>query len=137
MSNISKVAKLQGVESYSVKSYNDYKAVGSLVKQMKNGKEYYLATGKHAAIVRKTENGFEYLELQSATQNGFKPLTNERLKKRFKCQKSRTLYGTKIETLNILIEAKSLSTSKEFKKLLEYINTEKTKQYKGLKGYAK
>lgn len=41
------------------------------------GKEYRLSCGKHAAIIRNTENGYQYLELQSATRNGWKSFTEK------------------------------------------------------------
>lgn len=45
------------------------------------GEEYRLSCGRHAAIIRNTENGYQYLELQKATGNGWKSFTErERLK---------------------------------------------------------
>ncbi|CAG5926391.1 gp35 [Streptococcus pneumoniae] len=35
------------------KNTNDFKAVKELLEKAENGKEYYLATGRHAAIIRK------------------------------------------------------------------------------------
>lgn len=49
---------------------------------MVKDKEYYLATGGHAAIIRKTSEGLEYLELQdNELFNGYKKLNNNVLKK--------------------------------------------------------
>ena len=42
------------------------------------GKEYRLSCGRHAAIIRNTEKGYEYLELQSATGNGWVPFEGEK-----------------------------------------------------------
>ena len=136
-STIIEIAKLSGVKSTFVKEYNDYKAVKSLLGNVENGKEYYLQTGRHASIIRKSQTGFEYLELQSKTDNGFKPLTDKVLKKRFKCQKSHTSLKFKYEVTNTLIECESLGKNSDFEEILGYINTSKDKQKKGNKGYVK
>ena len=64
--NVKKIAQLKCVESYIAKNTNDFKAVNQLLPNVKAGKEYILATGEHAAIIRmsKKAKGFEYLELQ-------------------------------------------------------------------------
>lgn len=85
------ISRLNGVISYIERHTNDLKAVGSLVEKMKNGKEYYLATGRHAAIIRKSDGRLSYLELQDSKYNGYKPLTNWVLKDRFKCKETHTL----------------------------------------------
>ena len=84
--NIKKIANLTGVRSRIVKEYNDFKATSKLFDDMVIDKEYYLATGKHAAIIRKTMEGLQYLELQSVEENGFKPLNNNILRRRFGCK---------------------------------------------------
>ena len=137
MRNIVEIANLDGIESKVIKKSNDYKAVKELLTFVKEKKEYYLATGKHAAIIRKGDKGFEYLELQSATENGFKKLDSSVLKTRFKCQTSYSVSGIKFEKSNVLIDVDSCKNSEEFKNLLGYINTTKDKQKKGEGGYAK
>ena len=113
------IASLPGVKSKIVKSRNDIEAANELMASMEIGKEYLLSTGYHAAVVRKTENGFQYLELQCApTDNKFIPLTNEVLKGRFSC-----IENNKEMTSNILIEADSLKDNKYFNNILGYINT--------------
>ena len=112
-------------------------ATNNLLTKMVNNKEYYLATGKHAAIVRKSTNGFEYLELQTKKENGFKKLTKDVLKNRFSCKKSHSTHGIKITASSILIETETLTKNKEFKAILEYINTDTSKQQKGVNGFAK
>ena len=72
--SIVEIANLDGIESKVIKKANDYKAVKELLTFVKEKKEYYLETGKHAAIIRIGNRGFEYLELQSETENGFKKL---------------------------------------------------------------
>ena len=39
--------------------------------------EYRLCCGKHAAIIRNTEQGYQYLELQNAKNNGWKSFTEK------------------------------------------------------------
>lgn len=119
------------------KHTNDFKKAKDLLKTTQRGKEYYFTCGSHAAIVRRTETGFEYLELQSAVSNGFKTLTDDVLKWRFAAKKSHTLYGKKCETRDCIIDIDLLRKDSGFKKLLGYINTAKDKQRKGASGTTK
>ena len=135
--NIVEIANLDGIESKVIKRANDYNAVKALLTFVEEKKEYYLETGKHAAIIRIGNRGFEYLELQSETENGFKKLDSSVLKTRFGCQTSYSVGGIKFEKSNVLIEVDSCKNSEEFKNLLGYINTAKDKQNKGEGGYAK
>lgn len=134
---INEIATLPGVNGTVIKDFNDFTATHNLLQMVEKGKEYYLGTGQHAAIIRKTETGFEYLELQSATLNGFKPLTDDVLKRRFGCKRSHSSYGTKLKASNQLIECESLGQSSEFQRLLGYINTAEGSQRKGVKGSVK
>ena len=136
-STISDIANLPNVNGIIINEYNDFKAVKQLLESVIEGKEYYFATGSHAAVIRKTGDAFEYLELQSAKANGFKPLTTDVLKRRFSCKKSHTVYGTKVEQPNMLIDSDLLAKSPEFKRLLGYINTAETEQFKGVTGSVK
>ncbi len=141
-SNIQKIADLKNVKSYVEKHTNDFKAVKNLLSHAEQGKEYYLSTGEHAAIVRKTENGMEFLELQSPgtkgyPPNGYAPLTDKTLRKRFGCEKSHSIYGIKLEAQSILIDIESLYESDEFKDVLGFINTEGKNQMKGANGSVK
>ena len=135
--NIVEIANLDGIESKVIKRANDYNAVKELLTFVEEKKEYYLETGKHAAIIRIGNRGFEYLELQSETENGFKKLDSSILKTRFGCQASYSVGGIKFEKSNVLIDVDSCKNSEEFKNLLGYINTAKDKQNKGEGGYAK
>ena len=135
--SIVEIANLDDIQSKITKNTNDFKAVKELLTFAKKDKEYYLATGGHAAIIRKTNKGFEYLELQTEDKNGFKKLDKTALKSRFGCQTSHTVSGLKLEPASILIDVDSCKNNKEFKNLLGYINTAKDKQNKGEGGYAK
>lgn len=136
---IKKISELTGVKSFTVKDYNDHNAVLKLTQNMVKDKEYYLATGRHAAIIRKTSKGLEYLELQdNELFNGYKKLNNNVLKKRFGCKKSHNLkYVGKVEAESILIDVDSLKNNEEFKKILGFINTNSGKQLKGSGGSVK
>ena len=136
-SNIAKIANLPNVKSTVLKAGNDIKSAVSLLKTMETDKEYFLATGRHAAIVKKEGKRFFYLELQDPKHNGFKALTTGVLKKRFCCKKSHSSYGVKIEKSNILIETSTLKGNDEFEQILGYINTAETLQKKGVVGHAK
>ncbi|MDR0428186.1 MAG: hypothetical protein LBH12_06235, partial [Dysgonamonadaceae bacterium] len=120
-----------------VKHTNDFTKANDLLKQTQVGKEYYFTCGSHVAIIRKTATGYEYLELQSPKDNGFKPLTTIVLKNRFGAKKSHTSYGTKYETKECLIDIDLLKSNPDFKKMLGYINTAEDKQKKGERGSRK
>ena len=134
-SNIIKIAQQTG--GIVSKSGNDFKNAKNLLGRCVEGKEYYFTCGKHAAIVRKTDSGLEYLELQSFVKNGFKPLNDSVLKERFEAQKSHSLYGTKYEMSECLIDLDLLKDNPFFYRLLGYINTEASKQVKGMGGFEK
>ena len=138
-STLKEIAKLPNVKSYLVQDTNDFKGVKQLLLNVQEGKEYYLVTGSHAAIIRKNKNNFEYLELQHPyiEKNKFYNLDKLTLKKRFGCQLSHSMYRQKYEVSNILIETESLQNSPEFLDLLGFINTQSDKQVKGSAGNVK
>lgn len=125
------IAKLDGVISHISYHTSDFRAIRSLIKEMEIGKEYYLATGGHAAIIKKSDGLFSYLELQDPKNNGYKPLTDSVLRQRFGCKASHTFYGRKIEVPSMLIDIDTLGRNEEFHKILGFINTDKDYQQKG------
>ena len=127
---------IKAVDGIEVRNTNDYKAANELLLKMTEGKEYYFTCGRHAAILRKKDGVYEYLELQSSDprDNGFKRLTIHGLKTRFKAQKSHTSYKTKYDVSSFLVDVESLGKSPGYRKLVGYINTAKDKQKKGLYG---
>lgn len=125
---------LDGVVGKVVKKGNDFAAVHELQKFMEEGKEYIIATGRHASVVRKVGEGYEYLELQSATNNGWHTLDDAVLKWRFACKRSHTTYGYKFELDNLILNVESLKGNKEFETVLGYINTAADAQRKGVGG---
>jgi hypothetical protein len=107
-----------------------------LMGTMEQGKDYILITGRHAAVVRKQGEEYQYLEMQSSSQNGWKSFgtgkdTIERtLKWRFDAAKRRS-YGT--DTL--LIDTSSVPD--DFQTLLGFMNTKTEEQKKGFGGTIK
>ena len=134
---ITEIAKLPHVNGIVVNEMSDFTAAAKLFETVEDGKEYYLGIGGHAAIIRKRDNVFEYLELQTDKNNGFKPLTKKDLIWRFNCKNSRTSFKKKYAVTSQLIESESLGRSEEFRKLLGYINTAESEQKKGKEGHAK
>lgn len=140
--NNRKLTKLNGVSFIENNEYSAIKGAQALMSQMEKDKEYMLVTGKHASMVRKADSGYQYLELQSAREIGWKSFddygsTAKTLQKRFGCQKSRTVYGTKMMQHSFMIDAESLYNSDEFRDLLGYINTAESAQKKGASGSVK
>ena len=79
------------------------------------------------------------MELQnaSAERNGWHELTTERLKNRFGAQKSHTMFGSKYETKECIIDIDLLIKDAGFRKMMGYINTAEDKQVKGKYGTIK
>lgn len=136
-SNICSIAEQVG--GIVNKNYNDFTNAKQLLATTSIGKYYYFTCGKHAAIVRKTEKGYDYLELQSpsAERNGWHELTTERLKNRFGAQKSHTIYGSRYETKECIIDIDLLIKDAGFRKMMGYINTASGNQKKGAHGSEK
>ena len=135
--NIYKISQLPGIKSVVEENINDIIGTMNLLKTIEEGKEYYLATGNHAAIVRKIENKYQFLELQSPKENGFKQLTTNILKNRFHCKQTHSIQGIKFKTKNILMEVDSFKDNSEFEEIMCYINTSADKQIKGASGSEK
>lgn len=133
--NIAEIArKLGGVVE---ESKNNFTVAHKLLKMVEIGKEYYFTCGQHAAVVRRTATGLEFLELQSATSNGWKPLNDTVLKYRFGAKKSCTRGGFTLSMQDCLIELSLFKGNSGFKKIMGYINTAESEQKKGSKGTTK
>ena len=134
-SNIMKLFSASGIKSKVIEVEREASGTAEILNELTLNKEYYLSTGRHAAIVRRGENGLEYLEMQSAVKNGWMPFTKygtviKTLRNRFGCQPSVDKYGFKSSV--ILAEVDSFKTRKEdLRKILGYINTSSDKQKKG------
>lgn len=134
---IYKISQLKGIKSIVEESSNDVITAMKLLKEVEEGKEYFLGTGQHAAIVRRNEGKLQYLELQDIENNGFKQFTTKTLKNRFGCKQSHSKYGYTLKKKNILMEVDSFKNNEEFKEIMGYLNTQDNKQMKGLSGHAK
>lgn len=134
---IEKIADSEGIISFTMQDYNGIKCANNALKCMEQNKLYYFATGQHAAVVKLSTEGYQYLELQTATSNGWKKLTTNELKQRFGVRKSVGSGRYKMKQSARLIDAESLGSNNSFKDLLGYINTESGKQQKGARGFAK
>lgn len=138
--NIMKMLELPGVEGSITKVKKEVQGTIDVLKNLELNKEYYLATGKHAAIVRKLDTGYQYLELQSKYQNGWMPFERygsmaATLNKRFGCRKTADKsFGYVWERTVILMDVDSFKDNEEFEQLLGYINTAVDKQRKGALG---
>lgn len=134
-SSIEQIANLDGVNSVILRGTDDTICAEQLMSSMEPGREYYMATGAHAAVVRLSNEGrYQYLELQSGvpSENGWHPLTLSALYSRFGCED-----GQSGEYANYLIELDSLQNSSEFLDLLGYINTDESAQMRGASGHVR
>mgnify|MGYP003363754688 FL=1 len=130
--HVQRIAELSNVKAKIEWGKDDEVCTNRLMTQMEPGKEYYLGTGQHAAIVRLNNGRYEYLELQQPKEfNGWYPLNPATLFSRFGCD----VYP--MDFPSFLIEVESLANSREFLDLLGYINTAESEQNKGDAGYAK
>lgn len=134
--NIKNICKTGG---YVASDYNGFTVAKELLSKVEEGKEYYFTSGKHAAIVRRSRNEYQYLELQSKYKenNVFKRLDTNSLKNRFKTKASHSIYKMKVKQEDSIIDIEKLKDSVLFRKLLGYINTDQLKQKKGILGSTK
>lgn len=97
-------------------------------EELKEGKEYLLLTARHASIIKKNDNTLNYLELQGGKEyDGYRELTAKMFRKRFGYNKiykndnyqyNRDIYG-------YIIDPEDFKKSKDFGKLLGFLNTER------------
>lgn len=119
------------------KQISDFTSAKSLLGAVTEGTEYYFCCAGHAAVVRKVGDKMQYLELQTESRNGWKDLNESVLKCRFGAKKFRSSGGVRYGIDNCIIDITKLTSNKGFRQLLGYINTNATKQVKGLGGAAK
>lgn len=134
---IKQILNFEGVDAHTKDHTNDFTGAHAVLKQAKQGKQYILVAGKHAAIVKTDGTNYYYLDMQcsDSAENTWHKLTDEGLKYRFGCKKSHTFYGMKTERTSMLIDIDTLGKSPEFADVLKYINTKDQK--KGGKGHAR
>lgn len=114
----------------------------SVLQSLQSDKEYLFTCGRHASIVRKNGSGeFEYLELQSAKNNGWTILgyddqsLDAMLDWRFAASNTVSEHGFGAEAVAIDVDA--LSHNKDFLSLMGYVNTAQNEQHKGAFGHEK
>lgn len=146
MDNVINISKLNGIKSEIHKVRIQTSGGAEILTGLPKNKEFYFAIGGHAAIVRNTDSGLQYLELQSKnpSENGWTDFGEEKsdimktLRSRFGCLKSqKTCLRRKVLSRVIVMDVDSFAKSKEFPKLMEYINTNGSLQMKGAEGDAK
>lgn len=141
--NIKKMLELPGIDGSITMVKKEISGTMQVLNALELNKEYYLAVGKHAAIVRRLESGVEYLELQSKIQNGWMSFDRygsmaATLNKRFGCRKTvDKQFGKVWEKSVVLMDVDSFKDNDEFKELLGYINTALDSQKKGVLGDVK
>lgn len=91
-----------------------------MLKTTEAGREYFLTTGSHTAIIRKAAKGYEYLDLQDTRFTAWRPLNKAILKDRFGCSQQ-----YKYRARSALFDIENLRNNEDFKKILGYINTKK------------
>lgn len=129
-SSIELLTMMPGVNATIINGRNDIESVNQLLNNTIRGRTYYLATGQHAAVVRREGEHFEYLELQHPSHgNGWHILDNSTLEHRFRACTMRSSIVS-----SYLIDINSLANNREFLNILGYINTAETEQRRGVRG---
>lgn len=141
--NIKGILNLPDINGRVIKVKSEATDAMKILANLENGKEYYFGAGQHSAIVRKSDSGAEYLELQSQSNNGWQSFkkygsTKQTLKKRFGCRLTPDrFHGVLMEKEIFLADTDIFKDSDEFKEILGYLNTSSDKQQKGAKGFEK
>lgn len=133
------LSEMNGMKALTAQGASSMTVGNRLLKMVEPGKEYYLAVGRHAAIVRKNDAGvLQYLELQSKNRSGWTDFDgNPRytLKNRFGCTQQSSSAANYDFMLDIT--ESDFTSSDDFRSLLGFLNTEKNAQRKGQHGTIK
>ncbi len=133
------LSEMNGMKALTAQGASSMTVGNRLLKMVEPGKEYYLAVGRHAAIVRKNDSGvLQYLELQSKNRSGWTDFDgNPRytLKTRFGCTQQSSSAANYDFMLDIT--ESDFTSSDDFRSLLGFLNTEKKAQRKGIHGTIK
>ena len=111
-----------------------------LIKQCQPGKEYYFVVGRHAAIVRKVDDHYEYLELQNAYRNGWKQFGEDEYYRDGKYTLGRTFEhrfacSRHIDGEAMMMDIEDMKNSKLLQRSWGYMNTAEDAQHKGATGH--
>ena len=126
-STVAQLTSLDGVDGHIDFAFSPRSKADVIQSYLDTGSEYYVGVGDHAAIMRKAQNGYEYLELQSnsSTICGWKNITNK--KGNIDLKELQRRFGVRGASPRVFtINTKSLSESLEFKELIGYINTKES-----------
>jgi hypothetical protein len=126
-STVAQLTSLDGVDGHIDFAFSPSSKADVIQSYLDMGSEYYVGVGGHAAIMRKAQNGYEYLELQSnsSTTCGWKNITNK--KGNIDLKELQRRFGVRGASPRVFtINTKSLSESLEFKELIGYINTKES-----------
>jgi uncharacterized protein with gpF-like domain len=133
------LSEMNGMKAFTAQGASSMTVANRLLKMVEPGKEYYLAVGRHAAIVRKNDAGvLQYLELQSKNRSGWTDFDgNPRytLKTRFGCTQKSSAAADYDFMLDIT--ESDFTSSDDFRSLLGFLNTEENAQRKGQHGTIK
>ena len=148
--NIKAISKMDGLDAVIHEVEREAADAWKLIKDLPVDKQYYMSVGRHVAIVRNTDTGPEYLELQSRhdDRNGWTPFNNNPiygdpvmvLRKRFGCRKTVDKlrgFNLVIKKDVLFIDVDSFAGNEDFKTILGYINTPVGEQKKGASGSVK
>lgn len=137
--NLKEISKLSGLVTKTETARSSVTAGNKLLKQVEKNKEYYLVSGRHAAIVRRTdENILQYLELQSANKSGWTNFDgNPRHTLSWRFGEVKSMGSWDVDVDSFMIEVDSFKDCEEFQDILGYINTVETEQRKGKHGSIK
>lgn len=132
--NLFEFSKLPGLVTKTKTARSSTTASNQLLKEVKKGKEYCLCGGRHAAIVRRTEEDvLQYLELQSANDSGWHNFDgNPRFTLNWRFGEIKGMDYT-----SFLIEVDSFKDCAGFQNILGFLNTAEAEQGKGKNGRIK
>lgn len=136
--NLKSFVKMDGLKVFRAKGACSLTVGNRLLKQVEEGKEYYLCVGRHASIVRKKDNVLQYLELQADIESGVGGWTNfdgnprYTLNNRFGCTNTSNPWHEKLDFMIDLDDSEF--NEDEIQSLLGFINTNKDDEKKGAGG---
>ena len=138
-SNLLTLSQMDGMKALRAEGASSMTVANRLLKMCEPGKEYYLCVGRHAAIVRKNDDGvLQYLELQSKNRSGWTDFDGNpkyTLKTRFGCTQKSSAAATYDFMLDITDS--DFTSTDDFRSLLGFLNTEENAQRKGKDGTIK
>ena len=116
-----------------VVSHFGVKEIKAALETVEMGKEYVLVAGQHCSVIRLTEKGYEYLELQSRNPdwNGWRPMGKEwndiktTLSRRFAYRQPVT---------GGLCDIEAIRNNEDLLQNVGYINTDPSESLRGIEG---